>query len=195
MIDNLNKLRNNIKAMTPQVIQNIESETDLYQKLFTFVDNFTPTGDIKNQFMWFNKTGSAANGERKSISGNDLKVMVQNEMVPYVNEYTTTFANNLKTSINQVKDDLSNTVSAYKTVSTTPQQPATTITATAESALFEAEEPNKNTRGSMGKKAGWMNKAVQLYCGCVLNAARDRYSDYLGILSQLASVNTETPTV
>lgn len=195
MIDNLNKLRNNIKAMTPQVIQNIESETDLYQKLFTFVDNFTPTGDIKNQFMWFNKTGSAANGERKSIVGNDLKVMVQNEMVPYVNEYTTTFANNLKTSINQVKDDLSNTVSAYKTVSTTPQQPATTTAATAESALFEAEEPNKNTQGSMGKKAGWMNKAVQLYCGCVLNAARDRYSDYLGILSQLASVNTQTPTV
>lgn len=44
----------------------------------------------------------------------------------------------------------------------------------------------------MSQKANWMNKAVQLYCGSTMNAIRDRYNDYVGILSKLADMNTGT---
>lgn len=210
IVGNLNKLRNIVKGFTPQVIQNINTEADLYQKLFPFVSGFNSNGDLKSQFLWFNKTGNAAPSQTKSISGDQLKQMVSQNMMPFIKDYTTTFGNNLKTTISEVKTDLENTISQYKTVEpsndnnkvvqfnqkTTTAQPVAASDNSIEFGLsmFEADDPNKNTQTSMSKKAGWLNKAVYLYCTCTMNAVRDRYNDYVGILSKLAQVNTETPT-
>lgn len=198
VIDNLNKLRNNIKAMNPQVIQNIQSENDLYAKLFPFIDGFNSQGDLTGQSLWFNKTGNANPTQVKSYQGDELKGFVQNDMIPFVRDYTTTYHNTLKSTMSAIKDDLSQTIGQYKT---TPEPsngtPQTTTQQANESALFEADEPNKNTQTSMSHKANWMNKAVQVYCGSVMNAIRDRHNDYVKVLSRLANVqnpNENQPT-
>ena len=177
--------------MNPQVIQSIATEQDLYSKLFPFIDGFKSTGDLSSQCLWFNKTGNAEASAVKSYQGDELKGFIQNDMLPFVKDYTATYGNTLKTAISEIKDDLANTVSQYKT---TPEPQQGTPQTTAESALFEADEPNKNTQTSMSKKAGWMNKAVRIYTGNVLNAMRDRYNDYIKILSKLAAYQPEQNT-
>lgn len=214
IVDNLNKLRNNIKAINPQVIQGIQSENDLYAKLFPFIDGFNSQGDLSSQSLWFNKTGNANPSQVKSYQGDEFKTFVQNDMIPFVRDYTTTYHSTLKNAIDAVKDDLTQTVAQYKTTETpgqgTPQTTTAKVTqfkparaqpvAASDSSIefglnmFEADEPNKNTQTSMSSKANWMNKAVQVYCGSVMNAIRDRHNDYIKILSRLANVQNPNET-
>lgn len=199
---NIGKVRDAINGMTPQAIQTIDTKEALYQKLFP-LDGFDSTNDLTTQFLWLSKTGNAEASQVKSYQGDDLKNIVQNNMIPFVRDYSGAIGNNIKNSLDDLKNSLNTVVDKYKTVTPTENNKPTNATtnnpqpvAASDNSIvdglniLEAEEPNKNTQSSMSVKAGWMVNAVNLYCGATLNALRDRNNDYLKILVKLIPADT-----
>ena len=182
ILGDITKLQNNIKTITPQTLQGITNKDSLYAKLFPFVSGGIKeaNGSLSDQFMKYYKVGTS-NLQVVPISNGELKTEITSVMIPFCEEYLSTFKDTLDKDLSSVGKVLDETVAKFNTTTTTESV----------SIFTEAETQNTNTQGNMKEKTAWMSEAVKYFSGSVLNAVRDRNADYLKVLSSLVP---KTPT-
>lgn len=182
--DEILKVQNNIKTITPQTLQSITSKDALYSKLFPFISGGIKeaNGSLSDQFTKYYKVG---NGQLqvKPIANGELKTEITTVMIPFCEEYIGSFKDMLDKNLSSLGKTLDETIATYNTTTTTESV----------SIFTEADENVPNTKNSMKEKAGWMSEAIRYYTGSVLNAVRDRNVDYLKVLSSLVPKTPAKP--
>lgn len=174
--DDILKLQNNIKTITPQTLQGLSNKDALYAKLFPFISGGISEGKgaLSDQFTKYYKVGSSEL-QVKPIANGELKTQITTVMIPFCEEYLGGYKDTLDKNLSSVGKTLDDTIATYNTQTTTESV----------SIFTEAETDNANTQSNMTDKVKWMQEAVKYYTGSLLNAVRDRNVDYLKVLSSL----------
>ena len=164
--DDPKKLTTNLNSITNQTLASLNSEQDLYGKLFTFINggiNIQDGGTLSDAITKYYKVGGSAKLEVVEIANGDLKSKINGDMIPYCEKYPHDFLNSLTTTMNQLKESADNQVQK----------------------ITSADSDN-----SLGDKPKWLVTAIGTYCGALCNAARDRYTDYFKVLYSLLPKTT-----
>ena len=189
------------------------NEADIYKLLFNL--DFTPDpANAKEQFVNYYKTKTTTQPNVVTTANGDLRNLVINELLPYVDNfdaYYKTIQSTLNNAKQKVKDAIKKTdtnpnnangataqANANNANAVKPTPQTTGQTTTRESAYelslrgllyLEADnQPNEGETRNRDYRAMIM-KAVKLYIGSVLNALRDRNNDYFKVLYQLIPKN------
>ena len=138
------------------------------KKIFTFT-SITEKGDpITEQLTKYYKVKDA-DLNVTSVSNGQLKTEMSNSFIPFCENYIGNYKNKLESSLKGLAEAVDNTVDSY-----------------------DANKSENNKGESIKEKTRWISEAVKKYAGSILNANRDKYRDYLKILTHLApKVKTE----
>ncbi len=164
--DGIKKLTTNIGSINGQILKGLNSQDDLYKKLFTFVQGGVSTqkGDVGTIITNYYKVGNNKL-EVVEVANGALKAQIDGTMIPYCENYPHQFLDTLTQSLNNLKTSASQQIVK----------------------IMEADTDN-----TLGEKVQWINEAVGKFCGGLCNAARDRYTDYFKVLFALVP-KTATP--
>lgn len=160
------KLTTNLNSITNQTLASLNSEQDLYGKLFTFINggvNIQDGGTLSDAITKYYKVGGSAKLEVVEVANGDLKSKIDGDMIPYCEKYPHDFLNSLTSTMNQLKESADQQVQK----------------------ITSADSDN-----SLGDKPRWIINAIGTYCGALCNAARDRYTDYFKVLFSLLPKTT-----
>ena len=162
--------------------------------VFAFLKGINYKEDLGTQFTKYYKVGTN-NLENTTYSNGELKSEVTTKMIPYCESYLGKYKDQLKTAM----ENLANAADSLKTTGlnskgNTPMQPASkpqnnqpnngqVVTKESAEAYLEATNTKQETVSS------WISSAVKYFTGAIMNASRDRYNDYMNVLSQLAKNN------
>lgn len=184
ILGDIAKLQTNIKTITPQTLQGVTNKDILYAKLFPFITGGIKeaNGSLSEQFLKYYKVGTG-NLQVVQVSNGELKTEITSVMIPFCEEYLSTFKDTLDKNLSDLGKAFDDTVAKFNTTTTTESV----------SIFTEADTQNSNTQGNMKEKTTWMNEAVRYFCGSILNAVRDRNSDYLKVLSSLVPKTPAKP--
>lgn len=187
LLQDINKLTNNVKSMTPQNIQNVQDKDDLYRKLFAFIPggiSENAEGGIVGQMAQYYKVNKAKL-EVVEIKDDAVKTFVTGKVLPFAKTYNDNYSNQLKSALENLAKAVDDTVKTYGGADASTQNQNNNQTNNTQN-----NTQNKNTASNITEKATWMSTAVKSFTGNALNVSRDRYSDYMKILKALAPANT-----
>ena len=184
----MDRVVNNIGALTPQTLQEIKTQNDVYKKVFPFIAGLTINeGDntnIKQQMLNFYMMGNASTAPAMvNVSNGELKNEVANEYIPYVEKYYTTTKEALASFSENTQAKLE---ALTKSINTESPNNAGNLNESVD--LFMEDnnnQPNKNTETSMSTKSRWVIAAVKIYTNAVTESLQKRNNDYLKILTSL----------
>ena len=202
VIDDINKMTNNVNAMTVQNIQNVNSYEDLRTKLINFGPKFKDD-DEKVAITNYYKVG---NGPLKTIpySNNNIKTLVVNDMIPYCEQFYDNYKTSIEKQLTSLKDAITNMNKTYVNECVRDIEDLMVFLeadAQAQPQTTQTQNTESTPAANLSSKASWMKQCVQNYSGSVLNAIRDRKNDYFKVLFALAPkksapkpAETTTPT-
>ena len=191
---NIDKMKTNIGAMNAANIQKVTSYEDMRAKLINFGPKFNnANSDEKTIITNYYKVGKLPM-EVETVANGEIKALVSNTLIPYCEKFYTTFYEEIKNKMNEIKTSMENVTRTYVSESVKEM----------ENGLLFTEAPNNTTQNNentanqtqtadstgIATKSEWMRRSVSNYTGCVLNAIRDRNNDYLKVLFALAPKNT-----
>ena len=182
----ISKLANNIRNMTVANMQNIKSYEDVRARLINFGINFNNNTDEKVVITNHYKTGSNAT-EVATYSNSAVKTYITSHMIPYCETFYTTFQDQILNALDGLKTAMEDITKTYVSESTNN---------ILNTSIFTEAESDAQTNGdaSITQKAGWIKQCVRTYYGSVLNAIRDRNTDYFKVLYALAPKPDKTAT-
>ena len=101
IVTDIGKLTTNVKTMTPQTLQGLNTKDDLYKKLFAFVQGEVKEskGPLGEQFTKYYKVGTAEL-TTVPISNSELKRQVTTVMIPYCENYADKYQESVSTALN-----------------------------------------------------------------------------------------------
>jgi hypothetical protein len=165
-----------------QNIQAIGSYEDLRSKLISFGPKFT-NDDEKATILNYYKVGNKPL-QTVTYSNNKIKDIITNVMIPYCENFYSTFKDDINKQLNDLGVAMENISKTYVTECVRELSNISIIT--------EAEAAAEKTT-NLTTKAGWMSRCLQMYSGSVLNSIRDRNNDYFKVLYALAPKKANTP--
>ena len=193
IIRDINKCTENINALKGKDLSSMTVQ-NVQPMVFAFLKGINYKEDLGTQFTKYYKVGTN-NLENTTYSNGELKSEVTTKMIPYCESYLGKYKDQLKTAM----ENLANAADSLKTTGlnskgNTPMQPASqpknnqpnngqVVTKESAEAYLEATNTNQETVSS------WISSAVKYFTGAIMNASRDRYNDYMNVLSQLAKNN------
>lgn len=196
----IEKMSTNIGTMTIQNMKSINSYEDFRSKLINFGPKFVKNGDDKSIITNYYKVGKNQL-QTVSYANNNIKTIVVDTMIPYCENFYSSFKDEIKNRLSTLKTAAENISKTYVTESVNEINDLQTIFTEAETAsqtattVVTTSEQNTNTEASgLATKAGWIKQCIQVYSGSILNSIRDRNNDYFKVLYALAPKTTPTTT-
>lgn len=193
-------------ALTAQKIQSLSDETAyarviLPSALVKVASDQNPAKAITEYYLHGANTVNPV-----ILKNNQLRSMVQ-EAVNYCEPYYSTYLPNIRTKVQNIKNNMDTVLSGLTTESVdfiygmifTEEEAATTNTTSGtDSTQGNANTTAINTITSMASKCEAIQKWVKIYCNAIITACNMRYSAYMGLLHEIIADTTpeegQTPT-
>lgn len=190
ILSDISSVKDNVRKMTLQSLQNIKDVNSLYGALCPKVPNLKSSDNkeslsIAKQIENYYSTG-ANNGKKEmvTVANSDLKQIITSDMVPYCNDYNEKFYNSIKSALNElgkISDDMIESYGGKEGINANDNN-----TNTVEESISIFTEADNNSEPNIKTKANWLKMFVKTYTGAILNTIRNRYNDYLTVLNSLA---------
>ena len=196
IISDIEKFSNNLNTLTIDAIKNVNSYEDLRARLVNFGPKFTNNGDEKEIITNYYKVG---NNKMEVVShkNGEISTLVANELIPYCENYYTTYKQNIDNALEKVKKTAEDKSKMMATESTNISDLIGDISFFTEADGEQKPADQQQTTTTSGTqettlatKVQWIKQCAQNYTGSVLNSIRDRKTDYFNILRSLAPKDT-----
>ena len=167
---NITGVKNAVKGLTQDSLATVANKDGLYKKLFTFTNITDSSEPINEQLTKYFKVKDA-NLEVVPLSNGELKTQMRSSIIPFCEKYVGNYKTELESALKDLASTVDQTIASYNT------------------------NNNANNSGEpIATKAKWVAESTKKFSGSILNANRDRYGDYLKILTSLApKVKKEQP--
>lgn len=196
---NIGAVENNINALKNDGIKSVNSEVDMYKKLFTFVPGIGNSKDVEGARQAVTRYITVGNEKPEDVvyKNNAVADWVKST-IPFLEQYETTYKSKTESELKGMETSLENTLktyqefmeelfdsiySVYVEADNTQQQntPAGQQTNPVTSDAAQAKN-NEDTIG-IQDRTSWMRSAVLYFSGSVCNVIRDRIQNSFNILA------------
>ena len=174
--EDIGKLNNNINSLTKETIDSFKTREDVIKKLIPFVSNIN-NEEIAKSITKYYKVGGTNKLEPVTKSNGDLKNFVVNEMIPYCESYISGYSKTVTDNLSKLTNTLKNRFNTLGLM--------TESVFTVSNNVFVEDGETDEKKVTINTQFRLIKEVIESFTGAVLNAVRDRNSDYLSVLNTL----------
>ena len=180
--EDIGKLNSNINSLTKETIESFKTRSDVTKKLIPFVNNLN-TDEMAKSITKYYKVGGTNNLEPVTKSNGDLKNFVVNEIIPYCESYINGYSKTVTDNLNKLTQTIQNRFNTLGLMTESVFEISDNV--------FVEDGESDDKKVTINTQFKLIKEVTESFTGAVLNAIRDRNTDYLSILNTLKKEPSE----